>query len=85
MPYFFFEPAPSRLLKETLNFRCNKTQITGLKKFHSKYSLNFSYIVLKSSLSKLKTMSEIQCIIGLNIFFRSDLTSVASEFKILFL
>ena len=35
------------LSKENLNFGCNKNRITGLKKNQSKYSLNFSYIVLK--------------------------------------
>jgi len=34
-------------LKENLNFRCIKSQITGLKKFQSKYSLKFSYVVLE--------------------------------------
>jgi len=35
------------LFKENLNFRCNESQTTGLKIIQSKYSVHFSYIVLK--------------------------------------
>ena len=37
--------------KNNLKFRCNKSQITDLKKILSEHLLNFSYIVLKISTS----------------------------------
>jgi len=59
------------LKKETLYFRCNKSQITGLKKFQFKYFLIFGNIVRKiRALKKLKTMSEIQSIMQLTFFFQ---------------
>jgi len=69
------------LSKDILNFRCNKSQITSMKKNQSKYSLDFSYIVLEiRNLHKLKILSAIKCIIGLIYFFQiRDLTFVASQ------
>jgi len=60
---------PRSLLKDNLNFRCNKSnQITGLEKIQSKFTEFQFYLSLNK---KLRTITEIQRIIGLIFFFGS--------------
>jgi len=58
-----------RHIKKILNSDPTKVKSMAWKKNQFKYSLNFCYVVLKTSILKqLKTMSEMQWMIGLKLF-----------------